>query len=135
MYLFFGIVLFFSCEREYHSFSVDCDTCEPEEPEYGKLLITLTINDKYPLVPVTIYAGKKENENEVAVDTVDTSKVDFPVKLNEYYTVVAEYNDGNRKIFVQDGDKIKTKLVTDECEENCYMIKGGYYDVRLKYDE
>jgi len=124
MYLFFGIVLFFSCEREYHSFS-----------EYGKLLITLTINDKYPLVPVTIYAGKKENENEVAVDTVDTSKVDFPVKLNEYYTVVAEYNDGNRKIFVQDGDKIKTKLVTDECEENCYMIKGGYYDVRLKYDE
>ena len=37
--------------------------------------------------------------------------------------------NGMQKIPIR---KIKTKLITEECDVDCYIIRGGDIDVRLK---
>lgn len=128
------IYIVVSCEREYHSFIVDCDFCELEKPEYGELVISLTHLSVYPNVLVTIFKGNIEDNKIVEViDSVNTDKLYVLVKLDEYYSVTAEYTSAEKKITVLDGDKINTKTIYDECGDKCYMIKGGYIDVTLKY--
>ena len=77
-----------------------------------------------------------EDDRLVAfIDSVDISEVYVYVKLNESYSVTAEYIDSNKRIIALDKDKIKRRYVTDECDETCWTIKGGYIDVTLKYDK
>jgi len=52
--------------------------------------------------------------------------------LNEYYSVKAEYNLGEKTIYAVDGDKIKTKFVTETCDLDCWIITGGIINTKLK---
>ena len=81
-----------------------------------------------------IYKGKIEDQVIDYIDTAINPDYYLWVKVDEYYSVEAKYKSGNKTIIAVDGDKIKTKKNSSECDETCYWIKGGYINVRLRTD-
>jgi hypothetical protein len=113
--------------------SVDCDECYTPEPDSADLYVRVTINKENPAVPLEIYKGKVEENVLEWIDTTSSSSYYLYVKTNEYYSVIAKYKSGTRTIFAIDGEKIKTQKVSDVCDNDCWIIKGGKLDVSLKY--
>lgn len=126
----FSSILFFKCDNV--DFNFDCDECYQEEPLWGDIYVQLTINDENDFVPLVIYRGSVEDNNIEYVDTAFEEEYYLDVPLNKYYAVKAEYLEGSDTIYAIDGDEIKTKLNTDDCDQECYVIKGGNFDVRMK---
>lgn len=126
------IVVVFSCEEDW---IVDCNDCYSFEPDSADLIVELTINAENPEVPLVFYRGKIEDN---VIEWVDTSRVEVlylysPVE--EYYSVKAFYKTGEETIIAVDGDKLKTREVTESCDYTCWVIRGGRLDVRLKESE
>ena len=126
------LFMIFSCEGNYET--INCEYCYQIEPEWGPLKIRASIDDEHPFVPVTIFRNKIEDMDTEWVDTLWHADDSIDVPVNKYYSVAAKYIVDSDTIYAIDGDKIKTKKVYDECDEDCYIIKGGIIDVRLKYD-
>jgi hypothetical protein len=131
IFCFFG--LFTSCEKN-RGIIVDCDECYYNEPDSGDLIVYLTINSENPGIPLTIYKDQVDDEWIEYIDTAFSSPYYLYVALDEFYSVKAEYNSGNRIIYAVDGDKIKSKFMTEACEFDCWIISGGVIDVELKDD-
>jgi hypothetical protein len=131
------VVLFFAligaCE-EYLGPSVDCSECFYEKPDSADLVIELTINGNHPEVPITVYRG---NADQKVVDWVDTAR-ETPYylysRIDQLYSVEAEYRVGGRIIIAVDGDAMKAKHVSDQCDSECWIVTGGYLKVELKFD-
>jgi len=122
------------CERQepVDLSEIDCSECYQDKPEWGPLNITVTINSQNPYVPLKVYIGNFEEGNLDWTDTAYSSDFRVDVKPDQYYSVTAEYKDGDKTIFAVDGDKLKIKHTSDKCDEPCYYFKGGYIDVRLR---
>ena len=124
----------FACERnervEIPAF--DCYDCFQNRPEWVDLNVTVTINSENPWVPLTVYVGDVEDGNVDWVDTAVSTRFRLDVKPDRYYSVKAEYKEGAKIIYAVDGDDVKLKKNTSDCDEPCYYQKGGYVDVRLK---
>lgn len=131
--IFIGILLT-QCERDvpvdFSSF--DCSLCYQDKPEYGPLEILLTINSENQAVPIVVYRGDIENNEIEYIDTAYYWDYVVDVPVNEYYSVTAQYKDGANTIYSVDGDELKLKLNTKDCDQDCYYYKGGYIDVRLR---
>jgi hypothetical protein len=132
--VFILLILFFSCERydPVNVGEVDCYECYSLKPEWVRLNVKLTINNENKAVPLVIYIGNIEDGN---VDWVDTSYSDdywVDVHPDAYYSVTAEYKDGNKTIFAVDGDRVNLNYSDNSCDEPCYYATGGYIDVQLK---
>jgi hypothetical protein len=133
--LVFQLLIFsISCERDVPSklAGVDCNDCDNVRPEEGKLLVTLTINDENPYVPLVIYRGNIEDNNIEYVDTSYSTDYWVIVPVDNYYSITAEYKSGDKTIFAVDGDEFKIKYTDTDCSYPCYYFYGGYYDVQLK---
>lgn len=113
---------------------VDCSECLPSEPLDAALYIDVTLNDKYPEVPVIVFRGKLEQGDTIVVDTIYESRGYIDVPLNEYYTVMAEYKSGNSVTYAIDGDEFNKYMIKGQCDGTCWIIRGGLYNVQLKYD-
>ena len=111
---------------------MDCDECYSVEPDSGDLIIYLTINSENQRVPLTIFKDQVDDEWVEYIDTAFSSPYYLYVDLNEYYSVKAEYKSGDRIIYAVDGDKIKTRFVSESCEYDCWVISGGIINVKLK---
>jgi len=136
IFLFLLIVILISCERN-TKFSLekfDCSECYQIKPDSADLSVKVTINSENPWVPLVIYKGKIEDHNIDFIDTAICEDYYLWVKVDEYYSVEAKYKSGNKTIIAVDGDKIKAKKNSNECDEACYWIKGGYVNVRLRTD-
>jgi hypothetical protein len=127
-----AILLLNSCEGDGFQ-SVDCSECYNPEPDTADLFVRVTINGENPEVPLKVYKGKVEENRLEWIDTTSSSSYYLAVKTNEYYSVVATYKSGTRTILAVDGQKIRTQHVTDVCDDDCWIIKGGRLDARLKY--
>lgn len=135
-YFLFTLLLFFliipsGCEREESWESFDCATCYQDKPEMGPLQITVTINGQNSSVPLVVFRGDIEDNNVERIDTAYNTDFTIDVPVEKYYSVKAEYRDGNNTIFAVDGDKLKLKTNSTDCDEQCYYFRGGYIDVRL----
>jgi len=129
-----AILLQFSCERHDNVYlgSVDCADCYSVKPEYVRLNALITINDENPKVKLTVYVGNCE---EGQVDWVDSTYMEnywVDVKPDRYYSMKAEYKDGDKTIYVIDGDEVKLKYTENSCDVGCYYKVGGFVDLRLK---
>lgn len=125
-------ISFFSCKRELFTFNVNCDECHTVEPDSADLIVRITINEENEAVPLIFYKGKAENGIIEWVDTSYTTTLYLYSRVNEFYSVRAKYKKGDKTIYVIDGDKLITKLVSDVCERDCWIVKGGILDVQLK---
>ena len=123
-----------SCER-LESVTVEgfsCQNCFQTKPEWVRFNVEVTINEENPFVPLTIYVGNIEDN---VVDWVDTtSRTDYWVEVrpDRYYSVKAEYKEGSVTVFAIDGDDVKLKQNTSDCDSPCWYQTGGYTDVRLR---
>lgn len=122
---------FTACDELATCDEYELENCDTEEPEESTLIIQLTTNAENRWVPLKVYKGHIEDNDVVAIDTADAVEWEIAVKLNEYYSVTAEYLTDFDTIIAVDGDKIK-KTSYKTCGETCWEIKGGYIDVRLK---
>jgi len=126
------VILIISCDKNYDFFEVDCSECYRTRPENGELIISVTINDENPEVPIAIYRDRIESGRIRIKDTITEKTVYIEVPLNHYYSVKAEYKVGDDSVFAIDGERIKTHRIADQCDTICWIIKGGRYDLRLK---
>ena len=113
---------------------VDCDECYSIEPDSADLIIYLTINNDHFEVPLVVYSGNIENDTDW-IDTAVTSPYYLYSKIDQFYSVRAEYHVGDRTINVVDGDELKAKHVSESCDVECWVITGGELNVELKFDE
>jgi hypothetical protein len=127
-----GIIFTFSCEQNPFIFDVDCDECYVEQPDSADLIVDITINEENPYVPLVFYKGDIEEGNIEWVDTAYTETLYLYSPVDQYYSIKAFYKSGSQTIISVDGDKMKTTLVSDVCDYDCWVIRGGILDVRLK---
>ena len=126
------IVSVSSCDRELLKININCDECDPVKPDSAELVVKITINDENPFVPLIFYKGRIEEGIVEWVDTATTANLYLLSPINEYYSVKARYKQDGKTIIAVDGDKLVTRLVTEVCERDCWIIKGGILNVRLK---
>jgi hypothetical protein len=131
MLLIFIIGFSISCYNN-RGLTVDCSECYSVEPDSGDLIVYLTIDSENPRVPLTIFKDQVDDQRIEYIDTAFSSPYYLYVKLNEYYSVKAEYKSGDRIIYAVDGGKIKSKFVAGSCEFDCWVITGGIINLELK---
>jgi hypothetical protein len=129
----FIIVLVCSCSEKIFTSDVDCEECYQIKPDSAFLTVELTINDTYESIPLAVYRNEVEIRDTEYVDTAYESPYYLLVPVNSEYSVEAEYIKGNSKIIAIDGTKIKTKHVSSECDEECWIIEGNELNMELKY--
>lgn len=128
-----------SCGDEYLLDDVDCDECYTPKQETGPVSVNVTLDANNNRIPIKIFKGKYEERyrsdysEALIVDTVSQDDTYIAeLKVNEYYSVAAEYTHNGEKIVVVDGDKLKMYKVSDSCGDVCWIFKGGDIDATLK---
>lgn len=136
--LSFLVLGLLSCGDEYLFDDVDCSECYTNKPDYGPVTVSLTRNSENSRIPIKIFKGKyKESylndySSAVIVDTTSSSSYSVDLEVNEYYSVAVEYNKNGKKVIVVDGDKLKIYKVSDNCDDVCWIYKGGDIDATLR---
>lgn len=127
-----------SCGDEYlWATESDCNDCISPKPTQSYLIIDLT--NPANKIPIRVYKGKYNETMEyddsqlIYKDTATVTPFNVDVPINQFYTVVAEYTDGTKKVKVIDGSEIKALSVKSTCNTDCWIIKGGTMDCRLKF--
>lgn len=123
---------FYGCEQEDLDYVIDCDNCLEEKPDSADLIISVTINDENPYVPLTFYVGDYEDGVIDFEDTTYTEERYLYSKVGVEYSVKATYQVGGETVFAVDGDKLRIINGEGDCYPPCYFIRGGTLDVRLK---
>jgi len=131
---FIVTILVFSCEETPFVFDVDCDECYIDKPDSANLIIDITINEENPFVPLVFYRGNIEDGIVEYRDTAREERRYLYSPVDEEYSVKAFYKSDSQTIIAVDGDKLKTSRVSDVCDIDCWVIRGGVLDVRLKKD-
>ena len=131
----FAFFLMVGACNEYLGPIVDCDECFNSEPDSADLVIYVTLNNEHPEVPIVVYRETMEGNQVDWVDTVRKSPYYLWSDVDQYYSVTAEYSVGDGKIIAVDGDRMKVKHVRESCDFDCWIIKGGYLKVELKFDD
>lgn len=113
--------------------NVSCEDCYIEKPEKSYLEITFSddINDS---VFIEVFKGYVDDSPyEWAGWITETSPFNlYETPVDNFYSVKATYFKDSTSISVVDADELETAFIKNYCDENCYIIKGGFYDVRLK---
>jgi hypothetical protein len=134
----FIILGLLSCGDEYLLDDVDCSECYVPKPEFGPVTVEITLNAENSRIPIKIFKGKYEEKflndfsSAVHVDTISQSSFEVDLKVNEYYSVAAEYIKDGKKTIVVDGDRLKLYKVSDSCDEVCWIFRGGEIDATIK---
>ena len=126
-----------ACNDRVFTGEVDCLQCDPIKPDKYSLFVYLTFNDSIKEIPLVLYRGDFRNHDTVYMDTA-RAEDDYPFLFHEIvivdreYSMTAEYRFSGRTLYTVDGTKLKTSLVTESCEDYCYVIKNNYMDLEIK---
>ena len=134
--LFLSILLFFTnCNETYTYDDDECNyyNCDPIEPFDAILYIGYTKNEQNPALEIIIMQGKFETQQ--ILDTIRTedstsTQIEILMPINQYYTVMAKYIDGQDTIIAIDGDMIE-KDSYYECDSLCWKFNNGKINVKL----
>jgi len=132
--LLFIALSFSGCIPELLLDEVDCSECYVPKPEEADLIIQVSQNALNSRIPIVVYKGLLEHQDTVAVDTLTQNEAYILVPVDQYYTVSAKYETAAGVVYAIDGDDLKTVKVTGQCDEVCWVIRGGILNVKLKYD-
>jgi len=126
-----------ACNNRVFTGEVDCLQCYQDKPGEYFLLVYLTFNDSIKEIPLVLYNGDFGNSDTVYADTARAVD-DYPflfhidVKVDMEYSMTAEYRFSDRTLYTVDGTKLTTSLVTESCNEYCYVINNNYMDLEIK---
>jgi hypothetical protein len=86
-----------------------CEPCLSAAPDSGDLIINFSINSQHIKVPFTVFRGDFEDGKVVLHDTAFVNEVSLFLSSDQYYSVVAEYQQQGTSTRVVDGAKIKKR--------------------------
>ncbi|MCB8998498.1 MAG: hypothetical protein H6540_00320 [Bacteroidales bacterium] len=133
-FLILGLIIAFSCQKGNSTIEVNCAECMSSEPDSFELSIDLSILEGvYDSVYLQIYQGNVESGKLSWEGEVFTELFYHLVPVNKDYSVKAYYRKNDKTIIAVDGDRMVTRFIADACDGNCWIVKGGLLDVRLKY--
>lgn len=104
--------------------------CVHTAPSHGALQVSVTIDQRYPSVPIIIYRGEWEDGRKEWSDTLTEKRGSYQLSSDCYYSVLALYIQNGDTLAVLDGDDIEVKS-TSYSDATCYEIEDGDVDVRL----
>jgi hypothetical protein len=131
--LFLAAFVCLSCNKEMVSSNASCLNCYSASDTGSYLYINVTISEKQPAVPIVIYREKFDPGKQMKIEKMDTvtkSTYTLFVAFGHYYSVSAEYVDGIDTIYAVDGGIFDFEKVN--CDNPCYQVVGGIYDVKKK---
>jgi hypothetical protein len=127
-------VIVFSCQKGSPTLEVNCADCLSSEPDSFELSVDLTIiKNLYDSVYLKFYKGNVESGKLSWEGEVFTPRFYHLVPVNEYYSVKASYRKEGKIIYAIDGDRMVSRFVSDVCDGNCWIVKGGLLNVEMKY--
>jgi hypothetical protein len=131
--IFIVTILMFcaSCGEKIFTGDVDCSECYQEKPDSADLIINVTLNDTFAKVPLTIFRGDVEDGEIEYADTAYESPYYLYVPVNRKYSVRAEYKKARTTLYTIDGTKLKILLVTEACDQECYVIENETLHVEI----
>jgi hypothetical protein len=122
-----------TCDDEYVDYeNINCDDCYVEKPQTSYLKITFStdINDT---VFFEIYRGYVDQSMlEWRGWSTESPLYLYQTPVDNLYSVKATYRKDSASISVIDADELKTQFIRNYCDEECYIITGGNYNVELK---
>jgi len=121
-----------SCGEKLFTADVNCSECYTPEPDSAYLEVKLTINDSFPAVPLVFYRGPAEDRDIEYIDTAYSSPFYLWVKVGRSYSVKAKYRSAKATLYAFDGTKIRLALVTDACDQECYVIEKDVVDLTIR---
>lgn len=130
MLFLFSAILLVSCNGDNIT---DCDysDCYTEKPSEGKVNLRVSIEGSNQHVPVIIYEGRITENHPVIYDTLDSTRANYILPVDKYYSAIAKYTEDGNIYFAVDGDRLKVKSRV-ECDSTCYKVKEIDLDLRLK---
>jgi hypothetical protein len=121
-----------SCKEKLFTGDVNCSDCYTPKPDSAYLTIRFTINSDYKEVPFVLYRGEFEDNQVDWIDTSTTASKDIWVRTDQKYSVRAKYKKGEKTLYGVDGGRVKVLLVTDACDQDCYVIKDETLNVEIR---
>ncbi len=121
-----------ACDKDVIYQDVDCSTCSATPPDSGYLRPELTTSRDHPLVPVAVYEGTLEEGRLLLRDTFAVATPRIAVPAGKHYAMTATYLRGEDTIIVVDGDDLLVKKAVGQCGGTCYVVTGGFFDLRLR---
>ncbi|MEA3446982.1 MAG: hypothetical protein U9Q98_00820 [Bacteroidota bacterium] len=111
--------------------NIDCDDCYVEKPQYSYLRIDFSddINDT---VWFEVFRGYVDNSELYLTGwATKTPLFLYQMPVDNFYAVKATYLKNSTSISVIDADELKTHFIKNYCDEDCYIISGGNFNVEL----
>ncbi|MFO7879043.1 MAG: hypothetical protein ACQES0_06230 [Bacteroidota bacterium] len=129
-----GIFLFLTtCETDYVDYdNINCDECYVEKPglSYLKINFSTNVNDT---VWFEVYRGYVDDSMlEWKGWATESPLYLYQTPVDNLYSVKATYLKDGASISVIDADELETHLIKNYCDEDCYIITGGVYNVELE---
>jgi len=125
-------LVFSSCKEKLFTGDVNCSECYSPKPDSAYMTIKFTINEDYKEVPFILYRGDFEDNQIDWIDTSLTATKDIWVRTDQKYSVKAKYKKGDKTLYAVDGGKVKVQLVTNACDQECYVIKGEALNLEIR---
>jgi hypothetical protein len=121
-----------SCGEKLFTADVNCSECYTPKPDSAYMEVSVTINDSFPAVPLVFYRGPYEDKDIEYIDTAYSSPYYLWVKVDRSYSVKAKYRKSDATLYTVDGTKIKLALVTDACDQECYVIEHEKVNLTIR---
>ena len=127
--------LVLACNEKIFTGTVECSECYQDKPDSGILYVYLTFTEDMDEIPLVLY---NKNFEDGSVDWVDTAWVEdgnpywVYIKVDNEYSVKAEYRFKDKTIYAVDGTTPGTKHVTDVCDVDCWVIVNNKLDLEIK---
>jgi hypothetical protein len=109
---------------------VPSGNCTSVAPTTANLKLKLTINSENASVPIAVYEGDASDSVLYFLDTIAATTISYTVAVDQRYSAVAKYRQGNLTILAVDGDK--TKLTSNnDCGDRCYEVSDALLNLKL----
>jgi hypothetical protein len=124
-----------ACNEKVLTGSVECSECYQDRPDSAILYVYLTFTEDIDEIPLVLYNKNYEDES---VDWVDTAWVEdgnpywVYIKVDNEYSVKAEYRFKDKTIYAVDGTQPGVKHVSEVCDVDCWVIVNNKLDLEIK---
>lgn len=128
-----AFIICLSCDEKF--IIVKCPDCIETEPVETKLEVKL--DDSFHGVNLTsevrIYEGNIEDSVLLGTYTINYSKFQPDVKVNNKYTLSATYTINNKTYIAIDSATPRVRYEAHQCDNPCYYVYDKTINLKLKY--
>ncbi|MCK9254638.1 MAG: hypothetical protein GX793_10680 [Bacteroidales bacterium] len=124
-----------SCDDDYiqnvDSETIDCQYCYENLPQLVEMKLIFNMKKYKEEVYFTVYSGNAFSSAIWMQGCTDNNELWIEVQPNQKYTVVAEYLQDDKIIYVINDAVVKTKFFKNLCDEPCHYVYEVSCDLKL----